>query len=130
MPAAAPCSKTKPLGSAGWRLGFGSGGGGLGPGRRLGTGHRLLLMAGAPAQHRIEPQPHEQGDHRQQHDLEGQVHSPWRSSYIGAKKLRFKYAFPGTNDGRGCCAPLGVPATRAGGVAAPAPDRPCRGNFP
>ena len=60
-------------------------------GAGLGPGHRLLLVAGALAEHGIEPQAHEQGDHGQQDDLDGQPNSPGDvTSYIGANALRFQ----------------------------------------
>src|SRR5205085_3226156 len=64
--------------------GFGPGGAGvldrsrsLGGGRGLGGAEdRLLLMAGTPAEHRIEPKPYEQRHHCQQYDPNGHANSP------------------------------------------------------
>ena len=58
---------------------------------RFGPGHRLLLVAGALAEDRVEPEPHEQGDHGKQDDLDGQPNSPGSCSpYIGPIRFRFK----------------------------------------
>ena len=55
---------------------IGDRGHGLGFGLRFRADHRLLLVAGPLAEHGIEPQPDEEGDHGQEDDLDGQPNSP------------------------------------------------------